>query len=217
MNLPNKITLSRIFLTVFIIIFLLFPFYSVGITFPKYDVSGIVIDLKYIIAGVLFVIAALTDFIDGNLARKRNLVTDTGKMLDAIADKVLVNPVLIVLAANSFIPTIVPVIYVTRDIVVDAIKMQAASKGKVQAAIKSGKYKTACMMVGICLVFFYNIPFEFFNVNVAYGLLYLGKLTPINEKKESHSNNNIKTVSINLTTVILVGVFINYFLSYIHF
>ena len=94
-------------------------------------------------------------------------------MLDAIADKVLVNPVLIVLCANGFIPAIVPVIYITRDIVVDAIKMQAATKGKVQAAIKSGKYKTATMMVGLCLVFFYNIPFAFWNIRVDLGLLYI--------------------------------------------
>ena len=94
-------------------------------------------------------------------------------MLDAIADKVLVSPVLIVLAANGFIPVIIPVIYITRDIVVDAIKMQAASNGKVQAAIKSGKFKTAFMMIGLSLVFFYNIPFEFINIRVDLGLLYL--------------------------------------------
>ena len=173
MNLPNKITVARLFLTVVIIALLCIPFSFFGFNFPKYDVEGITIQLNYIIAGVFFIIASLTDFVDGYLARKNNMVTDLGKMLDAIADKVLVNPVLIVLAANHFIPVIIPVIYVTRDIVVDAIKMQAATKGKVQAAIKSGKYKTACMMFGICLVFFYNIPFEFFNIRVDLGLLYL--------------------------------------------
>ena len=93
-------------------------------------------------------------------------------MLDAIADKVLVNPILVILAANGFIPVIVPVVYITRDIVVDAIKMQAASKGKVVAAIKSGKLKTAAMMTGITLVFFYNMPFEFINIRVDLFLLY---------------------------------------------
>ena len=124
-----------------------------------------------------------------DIARKYNLVTDTGKMLDAIADKVLVNPVLIVLAANHFIPVIVPVIYVTRDIVVDAIKMQAATKGKVQAAIKSGKYKTACMMVGICLVFFYNIPFEFINIRVDLGLLYIACILSVVSAIEYYNIN----------------------------
>ncbi len=180
MNLPTKITVARLVLTVFVLILLWDSFFSfIGFNFPKYNVNGVLVQLNYIIAGVIFIIASLTDFLDGYLARKNNQVTDLGKMLDAIADKVLVNPVLIVLAANGFIPTIIPVIYVTRDIVVDAIKMQAATKGKVQAAIKSGKYKTACMMTGICLVFFYNIPFEFFNINVAFGLLYLACILAI--------------------------------------
>ena len=171
MNLPTKITVTRLFLTIVIIALLCIPFSYFGFNFPKYDFHGISIQLNYIISGFIFIVASLTDFLDGYLARKNNQVTDLGKMLDAIADKVLVNPILIILAAQHFIPVIIPVIYVTRDIVVDAIKMQAATKGKVQAAIKSGKYKTACMMVGICLVFFYNIPFEFINIRVDLGLL----------------------------------------------
>ncbi len=173
MNTPTKLTFLRIILTLAVIALLLFPFHAVGIHFKQFDIDGVngPIRLEVLIAGVIFIIASLTDFLDGYLARKNNQVTDLGKMLDAIADKVLVNPILIVLAAQHFIPVIIPVIYVTRDIVVDAIKMQAATKGKVQAAIKSGKYKTACMMVGICLVFFYNIPFEFINIRVDLGLL----------------------------------------------
>lgn len=174
MNTPTKITVVRLFLTIVILLLLWDQLFALfGFNFPKYNINGVLVQLNYLIAGVVFIIASLTDWLDGYLARKNNEVTDLGKMLDAIADKVLVNPVLIVLAANGFIPTIIPVIYITRDIVVDAIKMQAASKGKVQAAIKSGKYKTACMMTGLCLVFFYNIPFEFWGINVAFGLLYL--------------------------------------------
>lgn len=180
MNTPTKITVARIFLTI-IVLFLMWDalFSLIGFNFPKYNIGGVLVQLNYVIAGVIFVIASLTDFLDGYLARKNNQVTDLGKMLDAIADKFLVSPVLIVLAANSFIPTIVPVVYIMRDIVVDAIKMQTASKGKVQAAIKTGKYKTACMMIGITLVFFYNIPFEFYNINVAYGLLYIACILAI--------------------------------------
>ena len=173
MNLPNKITVARLFLTLVIVLLLCVPFSSFGVQFPKYDINGVVVEFNYIIAGFIFVIASLTDFLDGYIARNYNLVTDTGKMLDAIADKVLVNPILILLATNGFIPVIIPVIYVTRDIVVDAIKMQAASKGKVVAAIKSGKIKTACMMVGLVLVFFYNIPFEFINIRVDLFLLFV--------------------------------------------
>ena len=190
MNTPTKITVVRLILTAVILLLLWDAFFSlIGFNFPKYNVNGVLVQLNYIIAGVIFIIASLTDFLDGYLARKNNQVTDLGKMLDAIADKVLVSPVLIVLAANGFIPTVIPVIYITRDIVVDAIKMQAASKGKVQAAIKSGKYKTTSMMVGICLVFFYNIPFEFININVALGLLYLACILSIVSAVEYYKIN----------------------------
>ena len=179
MNLPTKITVLRLILTIFIVLLLWLPFSSFGIQFPTYLVAGVIVDLKYIIAGIIFIIASLTDFLDGYLARKNNMVTDTGKMLDAIADKVLVNPILILLSTNGFINPIVPVIYITRDIVVDAIKMQAASKGVVVAAIKSGKYKTASMMVGLVLVFFYNIPFEFIGLRVDLLLVYLACILSI--------------------------------------
>lgn len=189
MNLPTKITVTRLVLTGVIVALLCIPFSYFGFTFSKYDFNGVQVQLNYIIAGVIFIIASLTDFLDGYLARKNNQVTDLGKMLDAIADKVLVNPILIILAANGFIPVIVPVIYITRDIVVDAIKMQAATKGKVQAAIKSGKYKTACMMTGLCLVFFYNIPFEFINIRVDLGLLIIACVLSIVSAFEYYSIN----------------------------
>ena len=172
MNLPNKITFSRIILSFVIIIILLFPFDAAGFELPKLFIDeSIVIDLKYIIAGVLFIIASLTDFIDGNLARKKNMVTDLGNMLDAIADKVLVNSVLIILAASGFISPIIPVVIVVRDSIVNSIKMVAGSKGEVVAAIKSGKFKTACLMSGIVLTLFYNLPFELFNIRVSDALL----------------------------------------------
>ena len=189
MNLPTKITVVRLILTVLILLLLCIPFSYFGFNFPKYDFYGVPVELNYIIAGVIFIIASLTDFLDGYLARKNNQVTDLGKMLDAIADKVLVRPVLIVLAANGFIPVIIPVIYITRDIVVDAIKMQAAKSGKVQAAIKSGKYKTAFMMIGLSLTFFYNIPFEFINIRVDLGLLFLACILSIVSAYEYYKIN----------------------------
>ena len=92
MNLANKITMSRIFLSVIVIAILLFPFDSIGISSYKLFVAEkLVIDIKYIIAGVLFVIASLTDFLDGYIARKYNMVTDFVKMFDAISYKLLVN------------------------------------------------------------------------------------------------------------------------------
>ena len=174
MNLPNKITMGRIVLSIMLLILLVFPFSLCGIDFPKYELFGTIsVDLKYIIGGVIFLIASLTDFIDGNIARKRNLVTDFGKVMDAIADKVLVNGVLVVLACNGVINEIIPVIIITRDIFVDSIKMVAGSKGKAVGASILGKLKTICMMSGLTLTFFYNIPFELINLDVANGLLYI--------------------------------------------
>ena len=177
LNLPNKITLARIFMTLLIIIILVLPFDMIGIKIPQFFVNEkLVVDLRYIISGVLFIIASLTDFVDGKIARKRNLVTDFGKLIDAIADKVLVNSVLILLAASGDIHPIIPVIVVVRDSVVNSIKMIAASKGKVVAAIKSGKLKTACLMTGIALTLFYNIPFEFINLRVSDFLLFVATI-----------------------------------------
>lgn len=172
MNLPNKITMSRIFLSIIIVLILIFPFDAVGITITKLFINeSIVVDLKYIIAGILFIIASITDFFDGYLARKYNLVTDFGKMIDAIADKFLVNAVLIILSSTGFISPVIPVIIVMRDIVVDSIKMVASSKGRVVAAIKTGKIKTCFLMVGVVLTLFYNLPFELFNIRVSDAIL----------------------------------------------
>lgn len=177
MNLPNKITMSRIFLSLIIIILLLFPFDATGLDLPKLFINEtIVVDIKYLIAGVLFIIASLTDFVDGYLARKYNQVTDFGKMIDAIADKILVNGVLIILAATGFISPIIPVIIVLRDSAVNSIKMIAGNKGKVVAAIKMGKLKTASLMVGITLTLFYNLPFELWNFKVSDALLILAAI-----------------------------------------
>ena len=175
MNLPTKLTITRIVLAVVVIIFLVFPFDAIGVYFPVVR-AGVDFDLRYIISGIIFIIASITDFFDGYLARKHNQVTDTGKMLDAIADKVLVNPVLIIFASESFISPIVPVIVVVRDIVVNAIKMEASSKGKVVAAIKSGKIKTASLMVGMVLLFFGDYPFVYINIRADLFFIYFATI-----------------------------------------
>ncbi len=192
MNTPTKLTVSRLILSLVIIFILLFPWSMINVTIPQVLVSGVTVDIRYPIAGVLFIIASLTDFLDGYLARKNNQITNTGKMLDAIADKVLVDSVLIILACQGFVNAIVPVVIVIRDIVVDAIKMEAASKGKVVAAIKSGKIKTASLMVGTVLMLFYNLPFELVNVHVDIFLLYFATIMSIFSMYEYYTlNKNI--------------------------
>lgn len=167
MNLPNKITCVRLFISMLVLIIMCMPWNMLHVSMPIYSVLGVEnINFKYIICGILFMIGSITDFLDGYIARKNNIVTDFGKVMDAIADKILVNGVLIILAYDKMLPLIVPVIIITRDIVVDSIKMASGSKGKVVAASIPGKIKTICMMVGITLVFFYNMPFAL----IAYGL-----------------------------------------------
>ena len=182
MNLPNKITCVRLVLSVIVLLILLFPWRDVNVEWPVYSVLGVEnVNLKYIIAGVLFMIASVTDFLDGYIARKYNMVTDFGKVMDAIADKVLVNGVLIILAYDKFIPLLVPVIIITRDIVVDSIKMASGSKGRVVAASWPGKIKTMCMMIGVTLTFFYNMPFAFIGngIRIADIFVYVATIMSI--------------------------------------
>ncbi len=168
MNLPNKITISRIILSIITLILLMVPWYQLGINFPIFTIAGkVIVDSKYLIAGVFFIVASFTDFLDGYLARSKNLVTDFGKVMDAIADKILVNGILIILACQGFISVLVPVVIILRDTFVDSIKMASGNKGKVVAASVLGKLKTICMMIGVSFMLFYNIPFELVGVPFA--------------------------------------------------
>lgn len=180
MNTANKITFSRIILSVIILIILLFPWHQVGVDIPTYIVNGsMTIDLRYIIAGVLFIIASITDFVDGKVARKYNMVTDFGKMIDAISDKLLTNTLIVVLAAENMLDPIIAVIIIGRDIIVDSIKMLIGNKGKAVAAIPIAKYKTASLMVGLTLKLFYDLPFSLIPVRVSDYLLIVAAVLSI--------------------------------------
>ncbi len=180
MNKANKITMSRIIMSIAIIIILLLPFHEIGIEFPTYLIRGkIIIDLKYIIVGLLFIIASLTDFFDGYVARKYNIVTDFGKMIDAISDKLLTNSVLIILASEGKISTIIAVVIVVRDIVVDSIKMVIGNRGHAVGAIYLAKVKTTLLMTGITLTLFYNLPFELIPFRVSDFLLAVAAILSI--------------------------------------
>lgn len=175
-NLPTRLTLLRLGLAFLVIFLLVFPFYRMGFEFKTFLFHSILIDVRYIMCGVIFIIASFTDYLDGYFARKNNEVTDFGKFSDAIADKVLVNSVLIILVSQGFISVAIPVIVIVRDIMVDAIRMNVATKGTVQPARMSGKIKTFCLMVGIILTFFYNLPFELLGLQVSNFFLYFGTI-----------------------------------------
>ncbi len=193
MNVPNKITMCRIILSVLLILLMVFPIERIGIDFPAFEIVAskgtIIVDSKYIICGIMFLVAALTDYLDGYLARKYNLVTDFGKVLDAIADKVLVNGVLIMFAVNGYISPIIPVVVISRDTIVDSIKMIAGQKSGVVGASKAGKWKTAIMLVGLTLMFFYNLPFELWNIDVASVLVLIATVLSVYSGIEYYVKN----------------------------
>ena len=169
MNIPTKITTARIVLVVCLLSFLLvFDFLPESVYQPIYFGPNDSINLVYFIAMIVFVIASCTDFVDGYLARKWHQVTDLGKFLDPVADKLLVNSILIYLAVSRYnnsmsIPTFAIIIMIARDLVVDALRFVAASKGIVLAANIFGKLKTVFQMVSIPVVLLNGWPFSYFD------------------------------------------------------
>lgn len=209
MNLATKLTFTRIYMTILLLVILVFPFDSIGINIPKLFVNeSLVVDLRYIVSGVIFIIASLTDYLDGYVARKYNMVTDFGKMIDAIADKVLVNSVLILLSATGFVHPIITVIIVGRDTITNAIKMAVGNKKAVVAASQMAKIKTMTLMVGISLTLFYNLPFELYNLRVSDFLLIVAAILSIISGIEYYKVNKEfifekKEIKENITTEIL--------------
>lgn len=132
MNLPNKLTILRIFLVPFIILCFYLPA-AWGMW----------------IAVVLFVGAAVTDTVDGRYARAHNMVTDFGKFMDPIADKLLVNAVLIMLTAEGKVPAVVTILFIAREFVVSGLRLVAASRGVVLAAGSLGKIKTTLQDIAL--------------------------------------------------------------------
>lgn len=196
MNLPNKITVSRIILSIIVLLLLVFPLEKIGINVSTIVVNGTIqVNIKYIICGVLFLIASVTDFVDGHIARKYNMVTDFGKIMDAIADKILVNGVLIILACKGFVSVIIPVIVISRDTIVDSIKMVVGNKEGAVGASKAGKLKTICMMCGVTLMLFYNLPFELIGIRVADFLIILATVLSVISGVQYYLNYKDKLIS----------------------
>lgn len=135
MNLPNKLTLLRIILVpVFVVVLYLgFPYNN-------------------LVALAIFILASLTDLLDGKIARKYHLVTDFGKFMDPIADKLLVTAALLVFVDWHRMPAWVAIVVIAREFIVSALRLVAASNGRVIAAGWSGKVKTASTMVCICVM-----------------------------------------------------------------
>ena len=176
-NIPTKITLVRIVAVVILIAFLivcsLLPEGN-GFTTIRFGEKGPY--LVNFIAMIVFILASVTDYLDGHLARKWNQVTDLGKFLDPIADKMLVNSMLIYLIVpigGVGIPWFCVALMVLRDLVVDTMRFVAASKGKVVAANIFGKMKTVFQMVAIPVMLLSGFPFNYFDASWGYGRICL--------------------------------------------
>lgn len=156
-NLPNMLSLSRVFLVPVILVFL-----TLRTQFGY--VAGLCIgDL---IAGIVFIIASLTDAVDGYIARKKNLVTNMGKFIDPLADKILVIAVLTTLVEMHRFPAWMVVVIISREFIVSGLRMVAASEGVVIAASKGGKLKTVTQIIGIIMLLF-DIPYAMLVMWVA--------------------------------------------------
>lgn len=158
-KIPNILTIVRVgcfpIITVFLIlnIYFVIPFYSLNNPLKSSEIYS-EINLFHFIAGMVFVIASLTDFVDGYIARKYHCESTFGKLWDPLADKLIVNSVLILFGYQKIIPIYIPIIMIARDVVVNAYKMYAASQNVIVAADYYGKAKTVAQMVAIILAFF---------------------------------------------------------------
>ena len=187
MNLPTKITVTRIIS----IVLMLLALFTMNLVYEfkawyTFELGNTGINLVFLIIFVFFLIACYTDHLDGYLARKNNQVTDLGKFLDPVADKLLINSLVIFLIAPTIFARYVPlpsdggyiasfnmwcaIILVASDIVVDALRFIGAAKGKVIAANIFGKLKTVLEMVAIGAILLNGFPFRYFDASWPNGL-----------------------------------------------
>lgn len=166
MNLPNKITLSRVILIPIFMIFMLAPLPIGELTLFKQTMP-----ISHLIGALIFIFASATDWVDGYLARKYNLVTNLGKFLDPLADKLLVTAALVSLVQLQFAPAWIVIIILSREFAVTGIRLIAAGEGNVIAASNIAKWKTTFQIIAIAALLLYNIPFS--AVSFPFGELML--------------------------------------------
>ncbi|MWC26497.1 CDP-diacylglycerol--glycerol-3-phosphate 3-phosphatidyltransferase [Paenibacillus sp. MMS18-CY102] len=159
MNLANRITLARIFLVPIIMIFLLVKMDLEPIKFADFSIT-----YNQIVAALIFIIAASTDGLDGYIARKNKIVTNLGKLLDPLADKVLVAAVLISLVEMDKLDAWIAVVIICREFAVTGLRQIALLENKVIAASKWGKWKTAIQITMIIALMLNNFPFTFIDI-----------------------------------------------------
>lgn len=158
MNLANRITLARIFLVPVIMFFLL-----IKMDLGSFSFSDFSITYNQIAAALIFIVAASTDGLDGYIARKNKIVTNLGKLLDPLADKLLVAAVLISLVELDKLNALIAIVIISREFAVTGLRQVALLEGSVMAASKWGKWKTAIQITMIIALLINNFPFAFID------------------------------------------------------
>ncbi|MBU3851166.1 MAG: CDP-diacylglycerol--glycerol-3-phosphate 3-phosphatidyltransferase [Candidatus Paralactobacillus gallistercoris] len=168
MNLPNKLTMFRIFLI---------PIFTLVLAMPwqwgQVNVGGTTIPVTAIVATLIFIIASLTDFADGQIARRRHLVTNFGKFADPLADKILVMTAFIFLVKMGSVPAWVAAIIIWRELAVTGLRLLLSEGGEVMAAAMPGKIKTTTQMLAIIFLLLNNIGFAAIHLPFAQIMLYV--------------------------------------------
>ena len=139
MNLPNQLTIGRLYLTALFVAVMSIP--------DQLLKSVHLLDYRITIATLFFLIASLTDFLDGYIARKLNLVTDFGKLMDPLVDKILTSAVFIILSKEDMIPAWITITIISREFLVTGLRLLASNQGKVLSADSLGKWKTTSQII----------------------------------------------------------------------
>lgn len=168
MNIPNQITVSRIIMIPIFVVFMLVDF-----GWEKITLLGATLPIEHLVAAIIFILASITDFIDGYYARKHNLVTNMGKFLDPLADKLLVSAALILLVELGYAPAWVVIVIISREFAVTGLRLILADEGEVVAAKQLGKIKMWTQIVAISALLLHNIVFEMFSIPFATIMLYV--------------------------------------------
>ncbi|MFD2638339.1 CDP-diacylglycerol--glycerol-3-phosphate 3-phosphatidyltransferase [Piscibacillus salipiscarius] len=174
MNIPNKITISRIFLIPIFIILIVVPFDWGLLSIGEYDLP-----VDHLIAAILFLIASFTDWVDGHYARKYNLVTNLGKFLDPLADKLLVSAALICLVELGMAPAWIVIIIISREFAVTGLRLVAAGEGIVLAAGQMGKLKTTLQIGAAGFLLLHHFPFSYIGFPIGTVFLYAAALITV--------------------------------------
>lgn len=168
MNIPNQITVSRIIMIPIFVAFMLIDFGWGDLT-----LLGATLPVEHLVGAIIFIFAAVTDFIDGYYARKHNLVTKMGMFLDPLADKLLVSAALIILVELGFAPAWIVIIIISREFAVTGLRLILANEGEVVAAKQLGKIKMWTQIIAVSALLLHNIVFEMFSIPFATIMLYV--------------------------------------------